>query len=85
MELMVAAASARETIAQKVAARVGTENAPQVLAKVQFYSDHTQYQTARLSTYQSPLLGQRLSSTLSMLRRGHSWARAALRPKVTCR
>jgi Glycosyl transferase family 2 len=75
MELMVAAASARGTIAQKVAARVGKHNAPQVLAKVQFYSDYNQYQTARLSTYQSPLLGQRLSATLSMLRRGHYGAR----------
>ena len=52
MELMVAAASARGAISQKVATRVGAEKAPQILSKIQFYSDFTQYHTARLSTYQ---------------------------------
>jgi glycosyltransferase involved in cell wall biosynthesis len=75
MELMVAAASARQTIAQKVAARVGTDNAPQVLERIQFYSDYNKYHMARLSTYQSPQFRQRLSASLSMLRKGHYGAR----------
>jgi glycosyltransferase involved in cell wall biosynthesis len=77
MELMVAAASARETIAQKVAARMGRENAPQALEKAQFYSDYTQYQTARLSTYRAPRWGQRISAALSVVRGGHYRARGS--------
>ena len=79
MELMVAAASARGAISQQVATRVGAEKAPQILSKIQFYSDFTQYHTARLSTYQSPHRGQRLSSALHALRSGRAAARAKRR------
>jgi glycosyltransferase involved in cell wall biosynthesis len=70
LENMVATASVRATIAQKVAARVGAEGAGQALSKVQFYQDYTQYQAARLSAYQSTQRGQRLEATLSLLRKG---------------
>lgn len=79
MELMVAAALAREAISQKVAARVGAENVPQILSKIQFYNDYIQYHRARLSTYQSLHRGQRLSAALYALRRGRSGARGKRR------
>jgi glycosyltransferase involved in cell wall biosynthesis len=69
------AASARGTIAQKIAARVGAESAGQALSKVQSYRDYTQYQAARLSAYQSTQRGQRLGATLSLLRKGQYRAR----------
>jgi glycosyltransferase involved in cell wall biosynthesis len=75
LENMVAAASARGTIAQKVATRVGAESAGQALSKVQSYRDYTQYQAARLSAYQSTQRGQRLGATLSLLRKGQYRAR----------
>jgi glycosyltransferase involved in cell wall biosynthesis len=75
LENMVAAAAARGTIAQKVATRVSAESAGQALSKVQSYRDYTQYQTARLSAYQSTHRGQRLGATLSLLRKGQYRAR----------
>jgi glycosyltransferase involved in cell wall biosynthesis len=70
LENAIAAASARGTIAQKIATRVGAESAGQALSKVQFYMDYTQYHAARLSAYQSAQRGQRLAATLSLLRKG---------------
>lgn len=75
LENMVAAASARGTIAQKVATRVGAERAGQALSKVKFYRDYTQYHGARLSAYQSTQRRQRLEATLSLLRKGQYRAR----------
>lgn len=70
LENSASAASARGTIAQKIATRVGAESAGQALSKVRFYLDYTQYQAARLSAYQSTQRGQRLAATLSLLRKG---------------
>jgi hypothetical protein len=75
LENTVAAASARGTIAQKIATRVGAESAGQALSEVQSYRDYTQYQAARLSAYQSTQRGQRLGATLSLLRKGQYRAR----------
>jgi glycosyltransferase involved in cell wall biosynthesis len=75
MERRVAAASARGTIARKVAARVDSERAPQALAKAVFYNDYAQYLAARLSAYQSSDRGQRVSAMLSALRKGQYRAR----------
>jgi len=75
MERRVAAASARGTIARKVAARVDAERAPQALSKAGFYSDYTQYLAARLSAYQSSDRGQRVSAMLSAVRKGQYRAR----------
>jgi hypothetical protein len=75
LENTIAAASARGTIAQKIATRVRAESAGQALSKVQFYLDYIQYQAARLSAYQSTQRGQRLAATLSLLREGQYRAR----------
>jgi glycosyltransferase involved in cell wall biosynthesis len=75
MERRVAAASARGTIAQKVAVRVGAERAPQALSEAGFYRDYAQYLAARLWAYQLSHRGQRVGAMLSALRKGQYRAR----------
>ena len=64
------AATARQTMTEKIASRLPESRAQELLPKLQYYQNNVQYLTARLRAYEPPTRARRAAAMLSALGKG---------------
>jgi glycosyltransferase involved in cell wall biosynthesis len=64
------AATARQTMAEKILSRLPENRAQEILPKLQYYQNYVRYLAARLLAYEQPNRAQRAAAMLSALGKG---------------
>ena len=64
------AATARQTMAEKIVSRLPEGRAQEILPKLRYYQNYVRYLAARLLAYEQPTRAQRVAAMLSAVRRG---------------
>jgi glycosyltransferase involved in cell wall biosynthesis len=64
------AATARQTMTEKILSRLPDDRAREIVPKLQYYQNYVQYLSARLRAYEPPSRAQRAAAMVSMLGKG---------------